>query len=187
MHYRLQVRGMEAVDQGRAIISITKSLRAFSADDARIVRHFAGTRIAGKGGLFASSIRGYSAEGSALRSNKVEVLYNDAGLDLLTFERDIRPWLESQGLAYFLEDEGGQESIIATVLTYDALLRAVVRLFDNLEPAPEKARACLHLVHLASDIPTTERSARHRLASLYGEEAAILALDLVRGLRLALA
>lgn len=175
---------MNAVEQGRAIVSITKTLKAFTADDPRIARHFAATRIAGKAGLFASSIRGYSNEGFVLEPKRLEVLYNDVGLDVFTFERDIKPWLVEEGLAYILEDTDDQESLVSTILTYDALLRSVVGLFESLEPNTGKARACQHLVHLASELPLPEDHARQQLASAYDEETANLAIDLARGLRL---
>lgn len=175
---------MNLVEQGRAIVGITKALKAFSADDPRIARHFAATRIAGRAGLFASSIRGFSSEVFALESKQLEVLYNDAGLDVFTFERDIKPWLVDEGLAYILEDVDAQESLVSTILTYDALLGSVTRLFESLEPHNGRARACQHLVHLASDLPLTEDNARQQLASAHGEEAAKLAIDLARGLRL---
>lgn len=82
---------MNVVEQGRAIVSTTKALEAFSAGDSKVARHFAATRIAGRAGLFASSIRGYSSEAMALEPNRLEVLYNDVGLDVLTFDRDIKP------------------------------------------------------------------------------------------------
>ena len=158
---------MNTVEQGRAIVSITKALKAFTADDPRIARHFAATRIAGRAGLFASSIRGYSNETSALAPKRLEVLYNDVGLDFITFERDIKPWLVGEGLAYILQDEHARESIVSTILTYDALLRSVVRLFEELEPNSGKARACQHLVHLASELPLSVDHARQQLASIY--------------------
>jgi hypothetical protein len=175
---------MNSVDQGRAIINIAKALKVYSGDDAQIVRHFSATRIAGKAGLFASSIRGYSSESSALGSSRLRALYNDVGLNTLEYSTFIKPWLLRNNLAFFSKDYKGQEVLVATILTYDALLKAVVELFDHLEEEPSPARACHHLVHFASELPLTISSARQRLSRIYDEETANSALSLSRGLRL---
>jgi hypothetical protein len=175
---------MNAVEQGRAIISISKALKALSADDPQVARHLYATRIAGNAGLLASSIRGHSTEGSALRPRRLQVLYNDVGLDILTFGHYVKPWLIRNNLAYFSDDTEGQEVLIATILTYDAILRAVTDLFESLESESEKAIACHHLVHLASELPLTVSTARQRLSGIYSEESAEMAIALCRGLRL---
>jgi hypothetical protein len=175
---------LNSIDQGRAIISIAKALRIYSGDDAQIRRHFSATRIAGKAGLLASSIRGYSDEGNALHPRRLQVLYNDVGLDVLEFGTYVKPWLLRNNLAFFANDNEGNEVLVATILTYDALLKAVVELFDHLEAELQLARACHHLVHFASELPMTIYSSRHRLSSMYGEEVATTALSLARGLSL---
>jgi hypothetical protein len=181
---------LDAPAAGRAIIEIAKSLRAFSSDNPQITRHFSATRLAGRAGLFASSIRGYSTSETALGQRKVEVLYNDAGIDFLTFQRDVRRWLERNGLAYFVEREEG-EQLVSTVLTYDALLRAVTELFEHLVQQAATAaqltdteRATHQLVALASEIPLPESVVLDRLAAEYSEAVARVAVDLARGFRL---
>ncbi len=95
---------MDLVQHGRAIINIAKALRAYSSDMPMIVRHFPATRTAGNAGLFASNIRGYDTRDSALSSRRSQAMYNEAGLDVFTYEQYIKPWLVRENLAFFEQD-----------------------------------------------------------------------------------
>jgi hypothetical protein len=175
---------MTAVEQARAILHITKALRAFSADEPAIVQHFCATRIAGKAALFASSIRGSTTPKTGVRPERLRALSAGAGLDLPTFDRDVKPWLVKKGLAYFDADATGQEVLVANVLTYDALLAATSDLFTELGFGTNTERACQLIVHVTSQVPTAESDLLQAVSLTCGEEDAVLALDLARGFRL---
>jgi hypothetical protein len=176
---------VDTIDQGRAIIHIAKTLKLFSADDPRVVvRHFAATRIAGNAGLFAASIRGFSSLEMGLGQRRLEALHNDAGIDVFIYRNFIEPWLFRNGLAYSIGDQVGESYLVSTILTYDALLRAVVELFAFLYKGREVERACHYLVHLASGLPFVRSEALSLLAAEFDEPTARLALDLAQGLKL---
>lgn len=168
---------MDAIDQGRAIINITKSLKAY-VESPEIVRYLSATRIAGRAGIFASSIRNNSRITSGISPSRLEVLLSEACIDRVVFNYYISPWLSRNALAYFDKNEDGQEILISNILTYDAMLEAVVELYRQVEGKSDVGYAIQLLVNIASEIPTLKSDIKHRIAKETSEETASIAIDI---------
>lgn len=176
---------MDPIEQARSILHIAKALRAYSADESKLNMYFEATRLAGRAGLFASAIKGFDSKETALSSKRARALYADAGIDRLTYQSAIRPWLEKHALAYFIKGDDGEERLVATVLTYDALLKAVTALYDDQATEDSAAElACHVLLSAASRLPITQSAALKEMAAEVGDERAQLGLQLATGYRL---
>lgn len=175
---------MDELDRAKAIINIAKGLKAFAAGERNVVRYFAATRLAGQAGLFGSGIKGFSKVEDGLTAGRVEALYNEVGFDVFTFRSTVVPWLTKHRLAYWAKNDVGEDVLVSTIVRYDALLRAVTAMYDELEPTATVARGCQELVHMVSAIPRPESETRQELSARFGEEKAALVVDLAKGLKL---
>jgi hypothetical protein len=156
---------------GLRIISVAKSLEAFQSGDANVSRYFGVTRLAGRGGLLASSLRHHNR----MTFEKFKVHASEAKIDGPSLMH-VLPWLTESG---FVEVDASRTTVVCNVLDYDAILKATSRFFEQLLPSPEE-RAVLAILDLASRMPTARAEAFN--SSTVGEDRVVeTALDLAAG------
>ena len=161
-------------------------LRSFAANETHIARYLSVTRLAGLGGLFASSIRGFDSPDDPLYERREHALVNEAGLTHMEYNQHIRPWIIDEGLAYSDTDTDDKSFLVATVLTFDRLLEAVTSLFSNLPQSHyHSVELCVQAAYArCSELPRTQDEIQQILSSTYGEEAADTAIKLCDSYRL---
>lgn len=108
-----------SVSEGLRIISVAKSLTAFQ-NDSRIAAYLGATSLAGRLGLFLSSLRSQTR----MEWRKFVALASASFIDAPTLKFQVRPWLEREG---FVEVQGTGETdrVICNVVDYDAILETI--------------------------------------------------------------
>src|SRR4051812_4697731 len=102
--------------EGLRVISVAKALTAYQSDTTTSA-YFGATRIAGRVGLFLSSLRCQSR----MEWGKFVVLAANSLIDMPTLNNTVRPWLEKEG---FIEVHGtnDKDTVVCNVVDYDAVL-----------------------------------------------------------------
>lgn len=156
--------------EGLRIISVAKALTAYQSD-MTISAYFGATQIAGRVGLFLSSLRCQTK----MEWRKFVVLAANSLIDLPTLNITIRPWLEQQG---FIEVRGNNDTdtVICNVVDYDAILRSTAVYFNSLRPTLEE-RLVLEILDCGIQVPTAKSDVYSKLSSK-SEEAVNRALEL---------
>ncbi len=162
-----------SVSQGLRIIAVAKALTAYQSDTT-IAAYFGATRLAGRLGLFLSSLRSQKK----MDWRKFAVLAASSFIDIPTLKFNINPWLESQG---FVEVQGTNDTdaVICNIIDYDAILRSTSAFFGSLGPTQEEALV-LEILDRGIRAPTTKSDA-FRVLSSQSEEVVNRALDLASG------
>jgi hypothetical protein len=162
-----------SVSEGLRLISVTKSLTAYQSD-ANINTYFGATRLAGRAGLFLSSLRSQTC----MTWRKFAALAASFYIDTPTLKVQIKPWLESEG---FVEVEGTNDNDVVecNVVDYEAILRSTSSFFWSLGPTHEEILV-LELLDCGIRVPTTKSDAFNSLSS-YSEEVINRALELASG------
>lgn len=122
-----------SAEEGRRIISITKSLEAFQRGDQQISQYFSATTLAGQAGLFLSSLRKHKK----MRSGKFRTLAASAHINGVILDKIIIPWMRKRG---FIDGDTVTPNGIVTcnVLDYKAVLEATSELFHENNPTSEE-------------------------------------------------
>jgi hypothetical protein len=167
----LKEPGMSA-DVGLRIISVAKTLEAYQSGDANVSRYFGASRMAGRGGLLASSLRLQRR----ITYEKFEVHASEAKIDGPMLSAIILPWLQKSG---FVEVNDGRTTVDCHVIDYEAILKATFKLFEYLKPTPEE-RTVLTLFDLSTQMPTTKATAFAHITDQQ-DKVIEVALDLASG------
>lgn len=177
----MEVTGVAAmeIETGKLIISAAKRLKAYSLADRNIGQFFTATQVSGRAGLVASAIRYHKK----LTAARFRALCSEEGFNRHEISTTISPWLSREGLAEIKVEDSEITSVTSLVLIYEAILRAVVHLFEELGPSLEE-RGCLVALRTASELPTPESIMVQRIAREVGEEAATKSLKLATAYKL---
>jgi hypothetical protein len=157
--------------EGLRIISVAKTLEAYQSGDAKVSQYFGATRLAGRGGLLASSLRYHSR----MTFEKFRVHASEAKIDGPSL-KIVLPWLAESG---FIEVDTARTTVDCNVIDYDAILKATLKFFQALDPTPEE-RAVLVLLDLAVRLPTA-RATVFDSAKVGSDKVVETALDLAVG------
>lgn len=162
-----------SVSEGLRIVSVAKALTAYQSD-TNIAAYFGATRLAGRLGLFLSSLRSQRK----MEWRKFVALAASSFIDTPTLKLNLNPWLVSQG---FVEVQGTNDAdaVICNVVDYDAILRSTSDFFRSLGPTQEEMLV-LEILDHGIRAPTTKSDAFNVLSS-QSEEVVSRALDLASG------
>src|SRR4051812_29777436 len=119
--------------EGLRIISIAKALGAFQRDDPNISQFFGATTLAGRAGLFLSSLRSHRK----MTWKKFRALASGAFIETPLLKTIIWPWLKSGTFVEGLPIVDTSE-IICNVLDHEAILTATSQLFRSQDPTAEE-------------------------------------------------
>lgn len=172
---------MDKQEHGQIIIEISKILKVFSNEDTKINRYLPTTRLAGRAGIFASSIKGFTTIEKELTLSRIKILYNEAGIEHFTFNKIIYPWLESKGLCH-KKDQNGSIIFISTIYSYSNLLESVVDIFDeSVEDEARNIELAIHdLYKYCSDLPRGLNESKQFISLKYDEATADIVIDIVK-------
>jgi hypothetical protein len=162
---------------GFQIISVAKTLDPYRAD-AKISTYFGATTVAGHAGMLLSAIRKHTH----LSLARFNALASEALIDGVTRQKLVNPWLESEGFIE-MRGTGDQKHVACNVLDYQAILRAVAKFFDSLDPSIEE-RLVLKILETGTAAPTTKDDLLSALAKSDDEQFATTALDLAKGYKI---
>lgn len=167
---------MDKAEKGKFILSVAKTLKAYQLGDARIAAYLYASWFVGRAGLFAAALR--HAEGVKLQ--RLTLLAAEEGLYLPELQDRVLPWLENAGLCRVNRRSSGEiESVDSLVLRYESILSAVSDLHEELNPRPEDI-GCIHVLNVASRLPTPESEVLHAVARVIGDERAATAVELAK-------
>ena len=160
---------MEKNENGQVIIDLFKALKNYPTDDAKLARYLSATRLAGRVGLFLSCIKGFDEIETSLSESRIRALYNDVGIDDISFKAIIKPWIVNHGMLYETTNINGDIIYIATVFSYDNLLESVTTFFEeNVAEESMPYEAALHFLYKeCSTVPRGEHDIRQRLSSVF--------------------
>jgi len=173
---------MEKGENGQVIIDLFKSLKNYPTDDAKLARYLSTTRLAGRLGLFLSCIKGFDSNEKALSGNRIRALYNDVGLDDISFKAIIKPWIVNHGLLYETTNSEGIIIYISTIFSYDNLLAAVTEFFNEnvVEESIFYESAMQNLYFECSTLPRGEHDIRQKLSCIYSNTVINITLEIAK-------
>ena len=170
---------MDKVQKGKYVISVAKSLKRYQLGDATIAAFLYAASYAGRAGLLASALR----HNKNVSLGRLTMLAAEEGFSYLDLSSRLMPWLEDSQLCR-IKWQGGQiSSVDSLILSYDGLLTAVSDLYDSLNPPPEDI-GCLHVLEIASQLPTPQSEVLHTVALIIGEEAGKRAVSLAKNYKI---
>lgn len=163
------------VETGKLIISTAKRLKAYAIGDRKIAGYFSATTVSGRAGLLASALRNHKS----LSGKRFHALCLEEGFNRNDVRVTLIPWLRREGLAEVHSVDGEPTSVTSLILLYEAILRAVTHMFEDLDPTVEE-RGALLVLDIVSSLPSPESVVLQVLSGEISEQTAISSLKLAK-------